>query len=203
MAPPAQQANSFAVLPVGAKIFILIALLVALSVAYYTSFHLGLQEDIESAARANVAKRQELAQAELLQKRFFDLREELAGREAADRQNLRVLPEDPEIPAFLADLNRIADLSGLRMSAVTPQPHQAEEFYIRVPVQLSLSGKYHQLAKFFHNISRLERAINMEDIHLKDPKTSGEDIVLSVEVRATTFRRNTAAAAAPATRGKP
>lgn len=199
MAPPAQQANSFAVLPVGAKIFILMALLVLLSVAYYASFHLGLQEDIEAAARANVTKRQELADAEALQKRFFDLREELAGREQIDRQNLRVLPEDPEIPAFLADLNRIADLSGLRMAEVTPQPHQAEEFYVRVPVQLALSGKYHQLAKFFHNVSRLERAINMEDIHLRDPKTSGEDIMLSVEVRATTFKRNESAPGAGGT----
>jgi type IV pilus assembly protein PilO len=195
MAPPAQPANQFAALPVGAKIFILVAILVALAVAYYTSFHLGLQEDIEAAALANVAKRQQLVDAERLQKRFFDLREELAGREPIDRQNLRVLPEDPEIPAFLADLNRIADLSGLRMQEVTPQPHQSEEFYVRVPVQLSLSGKYHQLAKFFHNTSRLERAINMEDIHLDDPTMSGEDIVLSVDVRATTFRRNVDAAA--------
>lgn len=132
MAPPAQQANNFAALPAGAKGTILVAILVVLSVAYYTSFHLGLQEDIESAARANVTKRQELVDAEALQKRFFDLREELAGRETIDRQNLRVLPDDPEIPAFLADLNRIADLSGLRMSAVTPQPHQPEEFYIQI-----------------------------------------------------------------------
>lgn len=193
MAPPAQAGSQFAALPVGAKISMLVALLVLLSVAYYASFHLGLQEDIEAAARANVAKRQELEAAEQMQKRFFELREELASREPIDRQNLRVLPEDPEIPAFLADLNRISDLSGLRMSAVTPQPHQAEEFYVRVPVQLSLTGKYHQLAKFFHNISRLERAINMEDIQLRDPKTTAEDILLSVEVRATTFRRNVGA----------
>jgi len=194
MAPPAQAPNSFAALPVGAKISVLVALLMGLAVAYYTSFHLGLQEDIESAANANVAKRQQLADAEKLQKRFFDLRAELAGREPIDRQNLRVLPADPEIPAFLADLNRIADLSGLRMHEVTPQPHQAEEFYVRVPVQLALAGKYHQLAKFFHNTSRLERAINMEDIHLTDATMSGEDIVLSVAVRATTFRRSEDAA---------
>ncbi len=200
MAPPAQQANSFAALPVGGKIVILVALLVALSVVYYTTIHLGLQEDIEIAARLNATKRQELAEAERLQKRFFDLREELAGREPIDRQNMRVLPDDPEIPAFLADLNRIAELSGLRMASVTPQPHQAEQFYVRVPVQLSLSGKYHQLAKFFHNISRLERAINMEDINLSSPKVVGEDIMLTVDVRATTFRRNTEA---PAPAGKP
>lgn len=203
MAPPAQQANSFAALPVGGKIVILVALLVVLSVVYYTAIHLGLQEDIESAARMNQTKRQELADAERLQKRFFDLREELAGRETIDRQNLRVLPDDPEIPAFLADLNRIADLSGLRMSSVTPQPHQSEQFYIRVPVSLSLTGKYHQLAKFFHNISRLERAINMEDINLSNPKITGEDILLTVDVRATTFRRNADAQVPGGKPGKP
>ena len=35
-----------------------------------------------------------------------------------------------------------------------------------MPVALAIRGRYHELAKFFYNISRLERAINMEDLSL-------------------------------------
>ena len=49
------------------------------------------------------------------QKEYLKLREELANREALDRQNMRVLPDTAEIPAFLDDLNRLAELSGLRV----------------------------------------------------------------------------------------
>ena len=86
--------------------------------------------------------------------------------------------------------DRLAELSGLRMEQVTPSPEAAEEFFIKVPVSLSIRGKYHELAKFFYNISRLERAINMEDIRVNvaDKTTAGE-VQLAVNVSATTFRR--------------
>lgn len=59
-------------------------------------------------------------------------------------------------------------------------------------MNLVLSGRYHQLAKFFHNVSRLQRAINMENITLSDPQEKGDGLVLRVNVLATTFRRKAA-----------
>jgi type IV pilus assembly protein PilO len=76
------------------------------------------------------------------------------------------------------------------MQQVTPSPEVAEQFFIKVPVALTVRGRYHELAKFFYNISRLERAINMEDIKFQvaDRQSDGE-VQLAVNVRATTFRR--------------
>ena len=114
----------------------------------------------------------------------------MTQREALDKQNLRILPATAEIPAFLDDLNRLAELSGLQTVSVQPNPESAESLYIKVPVALVMRGKYHELAKFFYNISRLERAINMENLTLgvQERKTDGE-VLLAVNVRATTFRR--------------
>jgi type IV pilus assembly protein PilO len=55
---------------------------------------------------------------------------------------------------------------------------------------LALKGRFHQLTKFFYNVSKLDRAISMENIRMTQPKlmASGE-MVISVDVRATTYRR--------------
>jgi type IV pilus assembly protein PilO len=188
MAPKLPQAN-FATLPVGAKIFLAFLILAVLSAGYYFGLHMSMEEDIQNAVRRHAVLQNDLTQAHERQKEYLKLREELAGREALDRQTLRILPDTAEIPAFLDDLNRLAELSGLSVANVQPKPEAGEQFFVRVPVALSVSGKYHQLAKFFYNISRLERAINMENISLLSPKKEGEDIVLSVSVLATTFRR--------------
>ena len=67
--------------------------------------------------------------------------------------------------------------------------------YTRIPVALRLSGRYHQLAKFFYNMSQVERAISMEDISLREPNVSETDeVLLDVDVLATTFRRPVAPA---------
>lgn len=180
---------TFSALPSGAKAFILVALLTVIFGAYYAVFHLGLEGDMDVARRSHDTLLGELKEAQQRKQNYLRLREEVAGREALERQIMRVLPERAEIPAFLDDLNRLAELSGLRMSHVVPQPESPDQFYVKVPVSLKIEGKYHQLAKFFYNISRLERAINMENIGIGQPRDDGDEVLLSVDVLATTFRR--------------
>jgi type IV pilus assembly protein PilO len=188
MAPKLQTPN-FGALPVGAKIFILFAGIGVITAGYYLGIHMGVEEAAESAKRRYAALEGELQSAKDRQAEYLRLREELSTRLAVDKQMVRVLPETAEIPAFLDDLNRLAELSGLTMGSVSPSPESTSEFYVKVPVSLALTGKYHQLAKFFYNISRLERAINMENIALTAPRIEADEVLLSVSVLATTFRR--------------
>ena len=190
MPPIARPASPrFATMPTGAKVLILVAIVGALCPLYYVLLQVGLQDDVASAKQAHGQLEAELQALQLRQQQYLKLREEAANREALERQVLRVLPDKAEIPAFLDDLNRLAELSGLRVDSVIPQKEAPEEFYVKVPVALKLEGKFHQLAKFFYNISRLERAINMENIAIGTPREEGEDLVLAVQVLATTFRR--------------
>ena len=190
MAPPKITAGTFTQLPVGAKVFVLILLLALLTGGYYAGLHMGLEEQTEAAQRKHNTLQQQLKEADQRQKEYLKLRGDVAGREALDRQNLRVLPSSAEIPAFLDDLNRLAELSGLQMAKIQPNPEAEEKLFVRVPVALAIKGRYHELAKFFYNISRLERAINMEDLTIAvDDKHADGEVLLQVAVRATTFRR--------------
>jgi type IV pilus assembly protein PilO len=189
---PKIQAGSFAQLPTAGKAFLLILCLALLTAAYYGLVHMGLEEETEAEMHRYDTLGAQLNEAHQRQKEYLKLREEASAREALDKQNLRILPVTAEIPAFLDDLNRLAELSGLEMDRVTPSLESTEQFYIKVPVLLQVRGRYHEFAKFFYNISRLERAINMEDIKLStvaaSTRTDGE-VQLAVNVRATTFRR--------------
>jgi type IV pilus assembly protein PilO len=188
---PKLQAASFGQLPIGGKIFLLVLLLALLTSGYYLGVHMSLEEATDAALKKHNSLEQQLSEAHERQKEYLKLREEVSAREALDRQNLRILPVSAEIPAFLDDLNRLAELSGLRMDQVQPNPEAAEKFFVKVPVSLAIRGKYHELAKFFYNISRLERAINMEDIRVAvvEKVATGAEVSLTVSVRATTFRR--------------
>jgi len=183
---PAQQ---FAKLPSSTKILILAALLGLVGVGYYTLLHSPLTEEIANAQGSRVQLQAQLDAAKDLQQRFLRLREEIEARKIVDQQNLRILPANAEIAGMLGELNRIAEISGLNIRSVEPVAESGEQFYYRIPVNLQLTGRYHQLAKFFYNVSRLQRAINMENIILSEPKVEGEDVVLTVSVLATTFRR--------------
>lgn len=182
--------DTFIGLPRWGKVLALVGILALLSAAYYALVHSSVATDLQGAQAQKQQLQDQIREAERREKQYLELTQELANREVADRQNRRILPEDAEIAAFLQDLNRVAELSGLTIRLVEPRPEQRQELYSKIPVVLALKGRFHQLTKFFYNVSKLDRAISMENIRMTQPKLlpSGE-VVVSVDVRATTYRR--------------
>jgi type IV pilus assembly protein PilO len=150
----------------------------------------SISSNVESAGNKQKQLRDQIRDAERREKQYLDLTQELANRDVADRQNRRVLPENAEMAAFLQDLNRVAELSGLTIRLVEPRPEVRQELYSKIPVVLALTGRFHQMGKFFYNVSKLDRAISLENIRMTQPKLlpSGE-MMIDVDVRATTYRR--------------
>jgi type IV pilus assembly protein PilO len=181
--------QAFAKLPAVAKVALGFGIAALIGAVYYFALHMSLNDDIDSAHSAHRGLQQRMSDAQERNAEYVRLREELSSREGLDRGNLRALPAEAETASFLQDLNRLAELSGLRIRLVEPRPEEPGEHFVRLPVNLQLAGRYHQLARFFHNVSRLDRLISMEDIHLHDARVEGEDVVLDVDVLATTYRR--------------
>jgi type IV pilus assembly protein PilO len=193
--------DTFVGLPGWGKALALVGVLVLLSGGYYTLVYGSISGDLKAAGQKQKQLQDQIRDAERREKQYLELTQELANREVADRQNRRVLPEDAEIAAFLQDLNRVAELSGLTIRLVERRPEQRQELYSKIPVVLALSGRFHQMGKFFYNVSKLDRAISMENIRMTQPKLlpSGE-MVIDVDVRATTYRRPPGSPGSPAKR---
>ena len=116
--------DTFVGLPGWGKALALVGVLVLLSVGYYSLVHSGISSDLQAAQEQKRQLQDQIRDAERREKQYLELTQELANREAADRQNRRVLPENAEIAAFLQDLNRVAELSGLTIRLVEPRPEQ-------------------------------------------------------------------------------
>ena len=180
----------FVGLPGWGKGLVLVGILVLLGGAYYSFVYGSISTDLSSANEQQKQLQDQIRDAERREKQYLELTQELANREVADRQNRRILPQDAEIAAFLQDLNRVAELSGLTIRLVEPRPEVRQELYSKIPVVLPLTGRFHQMGKFFYNVSKLDRAISLENIRMTSPRQlrSGE-MVIDVDVRATTYRR--------------
>jgi type IV pilus assembly protein PilO len=189
----AKQTPSFATVPLAGKIGILFAILALVSALYFFTLHKPVTDDIATAQRAHTAKTRERTAALQRQQEFVQIQQELTAREAVDIRSRRVLPEQAEMAAFLDEINRAAELCGIRMVNVEPGTEEPGEFYTSIPVSLNLMGTHHQLARFFHSVSRLDRAVSMENISLDHPNHTSQD--LQISVRALTYKRPEAAAA--------
>ena len=199
----ARQTSALAKLPLIAKVGVGAGAMLLVGIAYFVIFYGDIESSIKAAQGQEAQLRTDLGDARKNEFAYQKDLAELTDRQQRQRELNKVLPVDTEYPAFLSAVQSVANVSGIGLTAWAPQPEVAEQFYSRVPMKVSLIGRYHQVAKFFYGVGQLDRIINMENISLTDPKIQGDDVVVKTEALATAFRAlsETAATAAADKRG--
>jgi type IV pilus assembly protein PilO len=175
-------------LPPLAKLGIGGLFVVLIGVAYFVVFYGDLASSISAEQSKESKLRSELSTARKNEFSYQKDLAELSDRQQRQRELVKILPTETEYPAFLSAVQNVANVAGIGLTAWSPLPEEPDQFYSRVPMKVSLTGRYHQIAKFFNGVGQLDRVINMENISLTDPKPEGEDMVVKVEALATAFR---------------
>lgn len=175
-------------LPPAAKVGFGVGLVGLCAVAYVLVFYGDLSDKMAAADKRKEQLNGELSNARKAEYAYQKDLAELSERQQRQRELNKVLPVTTEYPAFLSSIQNVANVSGVALTAWSPQSEGVEKFYARVPMRLEISGRFHQIVKFFYGVGHLDRIINMENISLTDPKVAGEDVMLKVEALATAFR---------------
>lgn len=157
--------------------------------AYVIFLYDDLSTQIETARGKELNLRAQLKKAEESKEQYQkDLAEKIKG-EQAGREQKKMLPDDPETPAFLSSIQGAAIVAGVNLNSWSPMEQTPQEFYAKVPMKLTLSGKFHQVIKFFYNVGQLDRITNIENIQMKAVKVKNSpDISVNVECLGTAFR---------------
>jgi type IV pilus assembly protein PilO len=194
----ARPTSPLAKLPMIAKVGVGAAVLGLVGVAYFIVFYGDIESSIKAAQGQEQSLRTGLSDARKNEFAYQKDLAELTDRQHRQRELNKVLPVDTEYPSFLSAVQSVANVSGIGLTAWAPQAEVSEKFYARVPMKLTLVGRYHQVAKFFYGVGQLDRIINMENISLTEPKLQGDDVVVKAEALATAFRTLEEASATPA-----
>ncbi|MDP9526471.1 type 4a pilus biogenesis protein PilO [Pseudomonas protegens] len=161
-------------------------LLVVLATGYglYLSPHLRQLQQVrheETRLRQQFAiKARQVANLELY-------REQLASLRNSFEQLLRQLPGDSEVPGLLEDISRLGLGSGLAFEAIKLQPEVPRPFYVELPIQITVTGGYHDLATFVSGVAGLPRIVTLHDFQLR-PLESGDPARLRLSIGARTYR---------------
>jgi type IV pilus assembly protein PilO len=181
-----------------AKVGVGALLTVLVGVAYFVLLYDDISEQIAKQKRDEQTLRAELIRVKQAEFEYHKDLAELTERQQRQRDLNKILPETTEYPAFLSALQGVANISGVALQAWTPQEEVVQKFFARVPMRLTLRGKFHQVAKFFYGVGQLDRIINVENIALAEPKTQNDELLLKVDCLATAFHTIATPAARPA-----
>jgi type IV pilus assembly protein PilO len=111
-------------------------------------------------------------------------KEQMAEMEKRFGALLLKLPSKTEIAELLVDVSRVGLDAGLEFELFKPGKEIPRDFYAEFPINLQVTGSYHELGNFVSGVAALPRIVTIHDLSLK----KGKEDKLTMTATANTYR---------------
>ena len=168
------------------KILVLLAILVGLPVMGFFGINQGQISQLEEGReKENKLKDDYVAKKKLAIN--LDLhRQQLREIDTQFGALLKQLPNKSQMDALLVDINQAGLGRGLQFELFKPAAAESrKEFYAELPIQVKVTGTYHDMGAFASDVGQLSRIVTLQNVSIiADPQTG----VLTMDATARTFR---------------
>lgn len=166
----------------------ILLLIGAVAFGYY--FYLqDLQGQLDVARAEEVTLKQQFSSKAFQAANLDAYKVQMKEMEESFGALLRQLPSDTEVPGLLEDITRTGLGSGLEFEEIKLEPEVTQQFYIELPIQISVVGGYHDLATFVSGVASLPRIVTLHDFEIKPAEVDSVSR-LRMSVLAKTYRYN-------------
>jgi type IV pilus assembly protein PilO len=112
--------------------------------------------------------------------------EQLAKLKSDFSSMLKSLPTSNETPGLLDDITLVGTSAGLTFRLLNWQREIPKEFYSELPIEMEVTGGYHNFGQFASEIAGLPRIVTVHDFEVTQ-----EANTLKLKVQAKTYRTST------------
>ncbi|WP_334063761.1 type 4a pilus biogenesis protein PilO [Alteromonas genovensis] len=96
---------------------------------------------------------------------------------------LKSLPTSNETPGLLDDITYVGTSAGLTFKLLNWQQEVPKEFYTELPIEMEVSGGYHNFGQFVSNVADLPRIVTLHDFDI-----ARDEGGLTLRLQARTYR---------------
>ena len=155
---------------------------------YVYSFFLPARETLDQLSSQQLELQRKLNEVRSIAANLPAFQARLTELEVELKTALRQLPNSKELPGLLTDISSRGKNAGLEFRAFRPKDEIPRDFYAEVPIEIEFTGSFHEIARFFDDVSKLPRIVNVSDLKVEIEKESPLSTRLVVKGNATTFR---------------
>ena len=163
---------------------LMLALFASIVAAGYALYWRGLFEELEAGRQ----------QEEQLKVQYADKLKQAVNLDTLRKQKQQVslyvhqlekqLPSKAEMDALLSDINQAGVSRGLQFELFKPGQVVVKEYYAELPIDIKITGNYHDVGAFTSDIANLPRIVTLNNLVL----STGKDGNLTLDAVAKTFR---------------
>jgi type IV pilus assembly protein PilO len=104
-----------------------------------------------------------------------------------------LLPTDRQLSTLLRKITLAGQQTGVAFVMFKPSAQRQSEYHTELPVQISVTGPYHNVGSFLAELANLRRIVTVSNLHLA-ANTRADDGTTTAEFVASAYSLNTSAA---------
>lgn len=156
------------------RLLICVGTLIVLGGAYYYLVYAPKVSVLKAAREELKAQEQKLDIYKAKARSLKKFEEKMAQVQGEFNQAMKALPDKKELPSLLVGVSKAGGNAGLEFLLFQPEPEVNKEFYKEIPLSMTVSGSYSQVADFFFQVANLNRIVNIRDLSITiDPQQQG------------------------------
>ena len=171
--------------PIAIKIIAWSLILILVLVLGYTQDISDLIDSLDREENKELALRKEFEGKAFKAANLDAYRLQMVEMEESFGALIGQLPSDTEVPGLLEDITNKGVENGLEIKSITLGAERAKEFYIELPIEIELTGAYHDIGAFVSGIAGLPRIVTL---HKFDIKSEVNVRPLTMKITAKTYR---------------
>jgi type IV pilus assembly protein PilO len=142
--------------------------------------------ELESAQRMETTLRDDFKKKAFEAANLEKYRKQIAEMQESFNALKKQLPDDTEVPDLVDDIDEKGQQSRLIINSVKLQPEKPAEFYVELPIDIKVSGGYHEFGAFVSGIAGMPRIVTLHDFSIKRDGANGSK--LNMDIVAKTYR---------------
>jgi len=142
------------------------------------------------------SKQAQIDEGRAIEQKLPEFEAEIASLERKLGDIQQILPSRTETGDLLRWIKNLGDQSNLDLNSFGPGGLKPVEFYKEFPIDMQVTGRYHDLGIFLDRVSKYSRIVNVDNLNMNATR-SKLDKTISASFTATTFVYDSEAVSAP------
>ncbi len=174
--------------PAPIKFLIVLALWVAIGVGWYYFDTKDQNLELRKVQKIEIELKQDYEKKQAKAANLEAYKQQLAEMQDSFGAMLRQLPNKSEVAALLVDVSQTGLAAGLEFELFEPKAEVIRDFYVELPIKITVVGQFHQFGEFVSGLAALPRIVTIHNVQIarQDDSLPGGSLVM--QAQANTYR---------------
>jgi type IV pilus assembly protein PilO len=141
------------------------------------------QAELETLERTEVQLKKEFVTKQEKAWNLEAYKAQLAEMRVTFSSMLKQLPRKNEVADLLIDISRTGLINGLEFELFKPGAERPVDFYAELPIDMKVTGTYHQFAGFVSDVASLPRIVILHNLSMAPLAKTGDKMTMNITAK--------------------